>query len=87
MKSFVGIAAVLCLASVAVNGQFRFPGFGGQQRRPAAPAGPPRGAFQSGGGGGGCTPTPNYQSGGRDFWVSWRTCGSQFRAEEVRASF
>jgi hypothetical protein len=24
------------------------------------------------GGAGGCTPSPNYQSGNRNFWVSWR---------------
>ena len=85
MKTFVGLAAVLCLALVAVNGQFRFPGggggnfFGGGRRPAAAPARP----FQSGGGGGGCTPTANYQSGGRNFWVSWRTCGTQFRGDQV----
>ncbi len=28
-------------------------------------------AFRSGAAGG-CTPTPNYQSGNRNFWVSWR---------------
>jgi hypothetical protein len=58
----------------------RFPGFGGPRRPAAAPA---RAPFQSGGGGGGCTPTANYQSGGRNFWVSWRTCGTQFRGDQV----
>ena len=84
MRTFVGIAVVLCLAAVAINGQFRFPGnlFGGGNRRPAA-SGPPRGQFQSGGGGGGCTPVANYQSGGRNFWVSWRTCGTQYRGDQV----
>ena len=80
MKSFVGVAAILCLAVVA-NAQFRFPGFGGQQRRPA---GPPRGTFQAGGGGGGCTPTPNHQFGGKSYWVGWRGCGTEFRADQVR---
>ena len=81
MKAFFGLAVVLCLASVAVNGQFRFPGFGG--RRPASrPFQSGRGSG-GGGGGGGCTPTANYQSGGRNFWVSWRTCGTQFRGDQV----
>jgi hypothetical protein len=84
MKTFVGLAAVLCLATVAVNGQFRFPGFGGgAPRRPVGPAGPPRGPFQAGGGGGGCTPSPNYQSGGRNYWVSWRSCDQQWSADQV----
>ena len=37
-------------------------------------------------GGGGCTPTPNYQSGGKNFWVSWRSCGTQYQATEVPAA-
>ena len=85
MKTFVGLAAVLCLASVAVNGQFRLPGGGGNffggGRRPAAAA--PARPFQAGGGGGGCTPTANYQSGGRNFWVSWRSCPTEFRGDQV----
>ena len=79
MKSFVGVAAILCLAVVA-NAQFRFPGFGGAPRRPASP---PRGVFQAGGGGGGCTPTPNHQFGGKSYWVGWRGCGTEFRADQV----
>ena len=79
MKSFVGVAAILCLA-VVDNAQFRFPGFGGAPRRPASP---PRGVFQAGGGGGGCTPTPNHQFGGKSYWVGWRGCGTEFRADQV----
>ena len=86
MKTYVlGFAAVLCLASVAVNGQFRIPGgnFFGGNRRPAGPAAPAGRPFQAGGGGGGCTPSANYQSGGRNFWVSWRTCPTEFRGDQV----
>ena len=36
-----------------------------RQQAPVAQAAP--------GGAGGCTPTPNYQSGNRNFWVSWRS--------------
>jgi len=38
-------------------------------RQPAPVAQP---AFRAGSAGG-CTPTPNYQSGNRNFWVSWRS--------------
>ena len=80
MKTFIGIAAIFCLASIA-SGQFTFPGFGAAPGRPAAPA---RGLFQAGAGGGGCTPTPNHQFGGRNYWVGWRTCGTEFRADQVQ---
>ena len=79
MKTFVGVAAILCLAAIA-SGQFRLPGFGGSSRRP-----PSRGLFQAGGGGGGggCTPTPNHQFGGKSYWVGWRTCGTEYRGDQV----
>jgi len=68
MRSYATILALLSMVTAAIA-QFRFPGnvFGGG-RRPGNNAG-----FSSGGGGGGCTPTSNYQSGGRNYWVSWRT--------------
>ena len=78
MKSFAGIVGVVCLSAVA-SGQFRFPGFGGAPARPATPA---RGIFQTGGGGG-CTPTPNHQFGGKNYWVGWRSCGTEYRADQV----
>jgi len=78
MRSYATILAVLSMAAVAIA-QFRLPGniFGGGRR----PAG--GGGFRAGGGGAGCTPTANYQSGGRNYWVSWRTCGTQFQATQV----
>jgi len=81
MRSYATLLAFLSMATVAIA-QFRLPGniFGGGRR----PAGGNNGGFRAGGGGGaGCTPTSNYQSGGRNYWVSWRTCGTQFQATQV----
>lgn len=80
MKVLISVLTVLSVVGFGIA-QFRFPGnfFGGNNRRPA---GPPGGGFRTGGGS--CTPTPNYQSGGRNFWVSWRTCGTQFQGSQVQ---
>ena len=40
--------------------------------RPQPQPAPVRQAAPASGGGGGCTPSPNYQSGNRNFWISWR---------------
>ena len=87
MRTFASILLVLSLGAVAVNSQgFRFVINGGNffnqpQRRPAVAQ--PQQGFRQQASGGGCTPVANYQSGGRNFWVSWRTCGTQYRGDEV----
>jgi hypothetical protein len=84
MKLLISLFTILGVTGIGIA-QFRFPGnfFGGFNRRPPGPQG---GGFRAavGGGGSGCTPTPNYQSGGRNFWVSWRTCGTQFQGTQVQ---
>ncbi len=85
MRSLASIALVLTLAAVAIHAQFRFSGNGGNffnsftnSGRTFSPA--RQGGFRQGGG---CTPTINYQSRGRNFWVSWRTCPTEFRGDQV----
>ena len=89
MRSFASFLLVLSLSAVAVNGQgFRFANNQGgsffNRGAPQRPVAQPQQGFrQAAGGGGGCTPSANYQSGGKNFWVSWRTCGTQFRADQI----
>ena len=56
-----------------------------QPIRQAAPAPAARPAA----GAGGCTPSNNYQSGNRNFWVSWRSkiYSSNFKTKLVYTSF
>jgi hypothetical protein len=84
------IAIVMaCLVTVTVNGQYGQGGFFSFNRGPfyqptgafrppfRAPFHPPPFAHP-GFGAGGCVPYPNYQYGGRSFWVSWRGIYNQF---------
>jgi hypothetical protein len=88
MKSFGSLLLVLSFGVIASNAQFRFQSGGGtffNRGRPQV-AQPAQQGFRQGGGGGGCTPTANYQSGGRNFWVSWRTCGTQYEATQIQGA-
>ena len=85
MKSFASIVLVLTLAAVAIHAQFRFSGNGGNFFNSFSNSGRTFSSSRQGGfrQGGGCTPTINYQSRGRNFWVSWRTCPTEFRGDQV----
>ena len=86
MKSFTAALLVATMATISTNAQFRFVnGGGGSFFNRGRPAAQPQQGFvqQSAGASGGCTPSVNYQSGGKNFWVSWRTCGTQYRADQI----
>jgi len=84
MRSSACIVLVLSLAAVAIHGQFQFSGSRGNFFNRGRPQ---QNSFQSSGrSAGGCTPTVNYQSGGRSFWVSWRTCGTQYEATQIQGA-
>ena len=80
MRSLACIVLVLSLAAVAIDGQFRFSSRGGSFFNRGRSQ---QSSFRSSGG---CTPTVNYQSGGRRFWVSWRTCGTQYEATQIQGA-
>ena len=89
MRSFSAVVLVAALGIVATNAQFRFgnsAGFRNNRPRPAQPAQQAQQAPAAQSGGrlpDGCRPFVNYQSGNRNFWVSWRSCPMEFRADQI----
>ncbi len=75
MKYPIVTLAVSCLAILIANGQFNYGSRNVFGRGPPAffpPQTPAAVGYPGLGGFGVCTPYPNYQSHGRNFWISWR---------------